>query len=61
MAPPLSHQRDGKEIQPVTKGDFDYISPVGTDLQKGLDILSLHRKTIPNVISTVPNFSEKEK
>ena len=28
--------RDGKEIQPVTKGDFDYISPVGTDLQKGL-------------------------
>lgn len=27
--------RDGKEIQPITKGDFDYISPVGTDLQKG--------------------------
>ena len=28
--------RDGKEIQPITKGNFDYISPVGTDLQKGL-------------------------
>lgn len=28
--------RDGKEIQPVTKGNFDYISPVGTDLQKGM-------------------------
>ena len=27
--------RDGKEIQPITKGDFDYISPVGTDLQMG--------------------------
>ena len=27
--------RDGKEIQPITKGDFDYISPVETDLQKG--------------------------
>lgn len=51
--------RDGKEIQPVTKGDFDYISPVGTDLQKDWYILSLHRKTIPNVISTVPNFSER--
>ncbi len=21
---------------PITKGDFDYISPVGTDLKKGL-------------------------
>ena len=28
--------RDGKEIQPITKGDFDYISPVGTDMKKGL-------------------------
>lgn len=28
--------RDGKEIIPVTKGDFDYIESVGTDLQKGL-------------------------
>lgn len=28
--------RDGKEIQPITKGEFDYIEPVGTDLQKGL-------------------------
>lgn len=28
--------RDGKEVLPVTKGDFDYISPVGTDIQKGL-------------------------
>lgn len=28
--------RDGKEIQAITKGDFDYISPVGTDAQKGL-------------------------
>ncbi|WP_289007432.1 S9 family peptidase [uncultured Parabacteroides sp.] len=28
--------RDGKEIAPITKGDFDYIQPVGTDLQKGL-------------------------
>lgn len=28
--------RDGKEIQAITKGDFDYISPVGTDVQKGL-------------------------
>lgn len=27
--------RDGKEVQPITKGEFDYISPVGTDLQKG--------------------------
>lgn len=28
--------RDGKEILPVTKGDFDYIESVGTDVQKGL-------------------------
>ncbi len=28
--------RDGKEITPITKGEFDYISPVGTDLKKGL-------------------------
>ena len=28
--------RDGKDIQPITQGDFDYISPVGTDMQKGL-------------------------
>lgn len=28
--------RDGKEVIPVTRGDFDYIEPVGTDLQKGL-------------------------
>lgn len=28
--------RDGKEVLPITKGDFDYIEPVGTDLQKEL-------------------------
>ncbi|MCD7935221.1 MAG: DPP IV N-terminal domain-containing protein [Tannerellaceae bacterium] len=28
--------RDGKEISPITKGEFDFISLVGTDLQKGL-------------------------
>ncbi len=28
--------RDGKEIVPITKGDFDYIQPVGTDMQKGI-------------------------
>lgn len=28
--------RDGKEIHPITKGEFDYISPVGMDKQKGL-------------------------
>lgn len=28
--------RDGKEIVPVTKGEFDYISNVGTDLKSGL-------------------------
>lgn len=28
--------RDGKDIQPITKGEFDYIAPVGTDLQKDL-------------------------
>ena len=28
--------RDGKQIVPITKGDFDYISPVGTDAQKGI-------------------------
>ncbi len=28
--------RDGKEIQLITKGNFDYISPVGTDLQNGI-------------------------
>lgn len=28
--------RDGKEILPVTKGDFDYIEPAGTDREKGL-------------------------
>lgn len=28
--------RDGKEIYPITKGAFDYISPVGMDSQKGL-------------------------
>lgn len=27
--------RDGKVIEPVTKGDYDYISPVGVDLKKG--------------------------
>ncbi|MDH6341252.1 dipeptidyl-peptidase-4 [Parabacteroides sp. PFB2-12] len=28
--------RDGKEILPITQGEFDYISPVGMDKQKGL-------------------------
>ena len=28
--------RDGKQIVPITKGDFDYIAPVGTDMQKGI-------------------------
>ena len=28
--------RDGKQIEPITKGEFDYISPVGMDMQKGL-------------------------
>jgi len=28
--------RNGKEISPITKGEFDYISPVGMDKQKGL-------------------------
>ena len=28
--------RDGKQIIPITKGEFDYISPVGMDMQKGL-------------------------
>lgn len=28
--------RDGKTIEPVTKGEFDYISPVGTDIKKGI-------------------------
>ena len=28
--------RDGKDIQPITKGDFDYISEVGVDMEKGL-------------------------
>lgn len=27
---------DGKKIEPITKGDFDYIEPVGTDLKSGL-------------------------
>ena len=28
--------RDGKEIIPITKGDFDFISEVGMDMEKGL-------------------------
>ena len=28
--------RDGKEILPITKGDFDYIHEVGMDMEKGL-------------------------
>ena len=28
--------RDGQDIQPITKGDFDYIEPVGTDLKEGI-------------------------
>ena len=28
--------RDGKDIQPITAGDFDYISTVGMDMKKGL-------------------------
>ena len=28
--------RDGKEIVPITQGDFDYIQYVGTDLDKGV-------------------------
>ena len=28
--------RDGKDIQPITKGDFDYINEVGLDMDKGL-------------------------
>lgn len=28
--------RDGKEIIPVTKGEFDYISAVGTDMKAGI-------------------------
>ena len=44
--------RDGKEIQPITKGDFDYISPVGTDLQKAGSISSPPRTISPNVTCT---------
>lgn len=28
--------RDGQDIQPITKGDFDYIEPVGADLKEGI-------------------------
>jgi len=28
--------RDGKEIKPITKGNFDYIEPVATDMEKGI-------------------------
>lgn len=28
--------RDGKDIQPITQGDFDYIEPVGADLKEGI-------------------------
>ena len=28
--------RDGKQIEPITKGDFDYIEQAGMDLKKGL-------------------------
>ncbi len=28
--------RDGKMIAAITQGEFDYISPVGTDMQKGI-------------------------
>ena len=28
--------RDGKEILPITKGDFDYINELGLDMDKGL-------------------------
>lgn len=28
--------RDGKKIEAITKGDYDYIDPVGTDLKKGI-------------------------
>lgn len=28
--------RDGKKIEPITKGEFDYISPVGTDMKAGI-------------------------
>ena len=28
--------RDGKEILPITKGDFDFINEVGMDMEKGL-------------------------
>ncbi len=27
--------RDGKKMEHITKGDYDYIDPVGTDLEKG--------------------------
>ncbi|WP_259296187.1 DPP IV N-terminal domain-containing protein, partial [Phocaeicola plebeius] len=28
--------RDGKDIQPITKGEFDFIEQVGMDVKKGL-------------------------
>ena len=28
--------RDGKDIQPITKGDFDFINEIGLDMDKGL-------------------------
>lgn len=28
--------RDGKRVEAVTKGEFDYVSPVGTDMKKGI-------------------------
>ncbi len=28
--------RDGKQVIPITKGDYDYISPVGVDMKKGI-------------------------
>ena len=37
MASSVSCQpADGKEIVPITQGDFDYIQYVGTDLNKGV-------------------------
>ena len=53
--------RDGKEILPVTKGDFDYISPVGDRSTKGWSISLPPRTITPNATCTGLKHSAMEK
>ena len=57
----IASAETGRRYSRLRKATSTIYRRSGRIFRRDWYILSLHRKTIPNVISTVPNFSEKEK